>query len=319
MWRMAGRPLPSIPHAFTDITAVWQQDAVSWMAEQHITTGTTPTTFSPNDPLTRGQLAALLWRLAGQPSTSGAVFPDVIAVWQLAPVAWMVAQHITTGTTPTTFSPDAAVSRAQLAAFFYRYSGNPAVAINPAHPTIPGCTNQAPSPTTTTTTTVPKPGFGPGTYVVGTDIAPGIYRANPASGCYWERLSGFGGSIGEIIANDFYSGVFRSALVSIAPSDVGFSPNSKCGFWTSDLSPVTASPTADFGGGQYIVGTDIAPGTWRATGGSGCYWERRRGHGGTLSEIIANDFTNTPPIVAIAAADVGFHADPDCGTWTKIG
>ena len=42
-----------------------------------------------------------------------------------------------------------------------------------------------------------------GTWLVGNQIAPGIYRANVQSGCYWERLRSFGGQLGEVLANDF--------------------------------------------------------------------------------------------------------------------
>jgi len=77
--------------------------------------------------------------------------------------------------------------------------------------------------------------------------------------------------------------------------------------------------TAPFRGGTYIVGTDIAPGTWRSSGGPGCYWERESGFSGTLDDIIANDLTNSPAIVTISSSDKGFEAGAECGTWTKIG
>jgi hypothetical protein len=53
--------------------------------------------------------------------------------------------------------------------------------------------------------------------------------------------------------------------------------------------------------------------------GDWCYWERLRGFRGILADIIANDFTNTTSIVHIGVNDVGFYADPGCGTWTQIG
>lgn len=145
MWRMEGQP--SAPaHSFTDVTAGYQQAPVSWMAANDITTGTTPTTYSPNDQLTRGQLAALLHRLAGNPAASGHPFNDITAAWQQTPVAWMVAESITTGTTPTTFSPNVTVTRGQLATFFHRYKGSPAVTIDPTHPTNPTCAQQVAGP-----------------------------------------------------------------------------------------------------------------------------------------------------------------------------
>lgn len=68
--------------------------------------------------------------------------------------------------------------------------------------------------------------FGAGTWLVGTDIEPGTYRAN-ADSCYWERLSGLSGGFDDIIANDFSSG---SHVVTIASSDAAFS-SSGCGTW----------------------------------------------------------------------------------------
>jgi len=81
--------------------------------------------------------------------------------------------------------------------------------------------------------------FGPGTFRVGTDIQPGTYRNSDSSGgCYWERLSGFGGTLDEIIANESSS---SPQVVTIAPGDVGFS-SSNCGVWTL-VAPVEPAPT----------------------------------------------------------------------------
>ena len=82
----------------------------------------------------RAQLAALLHRLAGEPTASGHPFVDVVAGWQQQPVAWMVANEITTGTSPTTFAPNEPVTRGQLATFLYRYKGSPEVTIDPHSP-----------------------------------------------------------------------------------------------------------------------------------------------------------------------------------------
>lgn len=156
--------------------------------------------------------------------------------------------------------------------------------------------------------------FGDGTQIVGVDIAPGTYRTRIASpGCYWERLQGFGGTLDEISANENTDG---PEVVTIAGTDAGFSSDG-CADWTTDLSPITSSATAPFTAGTYIIGVDIAPGTWRASGGDGCYWARLSGFGGTLQEIVANDFKNGSAIVTIGPMDKGFRSD-SCGTWTKI-
>jgi hypothetical protein len=86
---------------------------------------------------------------------------------------------------------------------------------------------------------------------------------------------------------------------------------SRCLAWN-----VPASPGSD---GTYRVGPDIEPGTYRSLGTSdSCYWERLRGLGGTLADIIANFIGPNPTIVAIAPTDAGFQSDR-CGNWTKIG
>jgi len=173
-----------------------------------------------------------------------------------------------------------------------------------------------PTPTPETTPTPAGPGttFGDGTHVVGTDIAPGTYRNSSSSGgCYWERLSGFGGSMDEVIANEFTT---IRQLVTIKETDVGFSAED-CGRWTQDLSTITDSPTDPFGDGMYIVGVDIEPGTWRTEGSSGCYWERLSGFGHEFDDIIANEYADTQQIVTISPDDAGFESS-DCGTWSKV-
>ena len=78
------------------------------------------------------------------------------------------------------------------------------------------------------------------------------------------------------------------------------------------------SPTyPQFGDGTYQVGKDIQSGTYRTRVGSpGCYYARLRGFGGTIDDTIANNNTDAPAIVTIAATDKGFTSQ-NCGTWTK--
>jgi hypothetical protein len=153
--------------------------------------------------------------------------------------------------------------------------------------------------------------FSDGKAVVGTDIQAGTYRTRTASsGCYWERLSGFGGTMGEILANENTDG---PAVVTIAASDKGFSSH-RCGTWTTDLSAIVSGNT--FPDGTYIVGTDLTAGTYRAPASPGCYWQRLKGFSGSMSDIIANENTDTGGIVTIAASDKGFQSSR-CGTWTR--
>ncbi len=70
--------------------------------------------------------------------------------------------------------------------------------------------------------------FGPGTYIVRTDILPGTYRSRGGGSCYWARLRSFTGDLESIIANDNARG---SVIVTIARSDRGFE-SSGCGTWS---------------------------------------------------------------------------------------
>lgn len=77
--------------------------------------------------------------------------------------------------------------------------------------------------------TTSKTSFPSGTYIVNTDIEPGTYTAPGGDTCYWARLSGFEGTIDDIIANNFSSG--GSVTVTIASTDKGFQ-SSGCGTFT---------------------------------------------------------------------------------------
>ena len=114
---------------FTDVAwnAPYAQ-AVTWMLNNEITTGTTPTTFSPERSLTRAQFAAFLWRFAGEPeSVDGSLtFHDVEPdSYYSQAVGWMVDQHITLGCSsePVLFCPHRQLKSSQLAAFLWRFAG----------------------------------------------------------------------------------------------------------------------------------------------------------------------------------------------------
>ncbi len=111
---------------FVDVNPnAYYAQPVAWLVDNDITTGTSPTTYTPDAPVTRAQLATFLYRLAADDTdattTSTATFTDVNPnAYYAQPVAWLVDNDITTGTSPTTYTPDAPVTRAQLATFLYR-------------------------------------------------------------------------------------------------------------------------------------------------------------------------------------------------------
>ncbi len=121
-------PTPA-PKGFTDVPEnSYFADAVDWAVKQNITTGTSSTTFSPDENCTRAQVVTFLWRAAGSPeSTANVAFTDVKAdAYYAKAVAWAVENKITTGTTDTTFEPEAVCTRAQVATFLWRAAKSPA-------------------------------------------------------------------------------------------------------------------------------------------------------------------------------------------------
>lgn len=133
---VAAESLAPIPvHADTQFSDVnnkaYYADAVKWgaSADNGITSGTTPTTFSPDQSCTRGQMVTFLYRFAGSPKVERAMpFGDVTTKsFCYDAVNWASYKGITSGTTPTTFSPDQPCTRAQMITFMYRYAGSPKV------------------------------------------------------------------------------------------------------------------------------------------------------------------------------------------------
>ena len=122
LWRFMGEPAAS-PNGFSDVPAgAWFTAAVDWAAETGVTMGLSPGIFGPGQLVSRAQVAAFMWRTAGTPPPVGSAgFVDVVggSFYEDA-VAWMAENGITTGTTPTTFSPDAVVTRAQMVTFEHR-------------------------------------------------------------------------------------------------------------------------------------------------------------------------------------------------------
>ena len=121
-----------VKNPFGDIDAkgrhIYFTDAILWAAQQGITSGTSATTFEPDGVCTRAQVVTFLWRMAGQPEPKSPVnaFADVKEdQYYSKAVAWAAESGITTGTSETTFEPDATVTRAQFVTFLWRYLDRP--------------------------------------------------------------------------------------------------------------------------------------------------------------------------------------------------
>jgi hypothetical protein len=162
----------------------------------------------------------------------------------------------------------------------------------------------------------PSSSFGPGQYLVGRDIAPGRYYSTPSAGCYWERQSGLGGGLVDILANEFIGFNAAQWVVDILASDLAFETGRSCGTWFNTRRAGVQSAIQP---GVWVVGTQITPGTYRAAAAYGCYWARLRDFT-AHSNIIANDFVSSAgqQLVAIAPTDVGFETNLQCGAWTRV-
>ena len=114
---------PKLP--FTDVsTSDWFYSDVMFVYENGLFSGTDSRSFSPNASMTRAMLVTVLYRLEGEPAGTGSSsFSDVSSgSYYEKAVAWAAANGIVTGTGSTSFSPDAKVTREQLAAILYRYA-----------------------------------------------------------------------------------------------------------------------------------------------------------------------------------------------------
>ena len=125
---------------FRDVPVdAYYYDAVKWAAEKGITTGRADGLFGSGRSCTRAQIITFLWRAAGSPAPKGTVsFADVsTGSYYAKAVAWAIENGITGGTGDGLFSPDAACTRAQSAAFLYRAAGSPAVGGNASFADVP--------------------------------------------------------------------------------------------------------------------------------------------------------------------------------------
>lgn len=118
---------PIVPEKlFADVSAEeYYYEAVKWASENGVTGGIGENLFGANLPCTRAQIVTFLWRAAGSPEPKGmSGFVDVSAdAYYAKAVAWAVEEGIVSGTSATTFDPDAVCTRAQSVAFLYRAFG----------------------------------------------------------------------------------------------------------------------------------------------------------------------------------------------------
>ena len=85
---------------------------------------------------------------------------------------------------------------------------------------------------------------------------------------------------------------------------------------TEEAAPQEPEKPTGFGDGTHKVPSDIAPGTYRSSDETTCYWARLKGFSGELNDIIANG-NNSPEIVTIGKNDAGFDTQA-CGDWVPV-
>ena len=124
LWAASGAPDPeTTENPFKDVSEdAYYYKAVMWAYEKGITAGVSEDMFGPDQTVTRAQAATFLYGVAGRPDTGSEPFTDVNdGDYFEAPVAWAFKEGITTGTSETTFSPDADCLREQIITFMYLY------------------------------------------------------------------------------------------------------------------------------------------------------------------------------------------------------
>lgn len=115
----AASALPFNDVAYTS----WYYDAVKFVYDKGIMDGVSYYKFAPDATITRGMVVTMLWRMAGEPYEAAAGFTDVAAGrYYSTAVAWAARNGIVEGMTATTFAPDQAITREQLASILYRYA-----------------------------------------------------------------------------------------------------------------------------------------------------------------------------------------------------
>lgn len=118
LYRAAGSPAVSGSDAFTDTQdGAWYADAVLWAAQAGIISGYGGGLFGAEDPVSREQIAAILWRYAGSPEAQSEDFADesTISAWAADAVDWVRSAGVMTGREGGRFAPQANVTRAETA------------------------------------------------------------------------------------------------------------------------------------------------------------------------------------------------------------
>ena len=147
LWRMrdgvdplltcgGGEDCPIRPYTDTD-AALWYHDGIHYCLEQGLMNGVSATRFAPTGLTSRAQIVTILWRLEGcpEPQSRDSDFADLLpGSYYATAVLWAQETGVVNGTSPTCFSPNASVTREQLAVMLYRYARYRALEMTAADP-----------------------------------------------------------------------------------------------------------------------------------------------------------------------------------------
>lgn len=118
-----GSELCPTHHLADVLVKAWYHDAVDYVVEHGIMTGTSATTFSPNTAMNRAMVAQILYNLEGQPTVTGeSTFTDSNTHWAAKAIAWAQKTGVVSGYGNSTFRPNQAVTREELAQMLYNYA-----------------------------------------------------------------------------------------------------------------------------------------------------------------------------------------------------
>ena len=129
LYNWAGKPEVTGNSPFSDVPSdEWYAKAVIWAANGGVVNGIGEGKFAPEDSVTREQLAAMLYRYAGEPETSGVLTDfadgDAVSEYAVNAVKWAVQHDILRGDgTPRSLRPTDGIKRSEVAAMLHRYLG----------------------------------------------------------------------------------------------------------------------------------------------------------------------------------------------------
>ena len=126
LWRLFDSPVVDYDMKYADVAPdAYYAEAVCWAASQGVVAGFDAVTFGPDLPITREQLAVMLWRAAGSPSTgkdlSGYVDAEDVSDWARTAMAWAVENGIISGMEGHALSPQGQAARAQAAVMLMQF------------------------------------------------------------------------------------------------------------------------------------------------------------------------------------------------------